>query len=62
MDLRAALQGVLDALDNTHAGVRQALFEADVALEYAQEGRPVDGAVPSASLRRVRRNLREAMG
>jgi hypothetical protein len=60
--LQTALQGVLGALDNTHAGVREALFEADVALEYAQYGRPLDGSTPNASLRRVRRNLREALG
>jgi hypothetical protein len=60
--LQAAIQGLLGALGNTHAEVRPALFEADVALEYAQYGRPVEGADPRVSLRRVRRNLREALG
>jgi hypothetical protein len=60
--LQAALQGVLGALDHAHAGMREALFEADVALEYHQYGRPLDGGAPNASLRRIRRNLREALG
>lgn len=60
--LQAAVQDVHAALDESHADVRQVLFEADVALEYAQYGRPVDGSDPSSSLRRVRRNVREAMG
>jgi hypothetical protein len=40
--------------------VQQALFEADVALEYAEDGRPGDDHRPS--LRRMRRNLREVLG
>lgn len=62
--LQAAVQDVLGALDHAHAESRQALFEADVALEYAQFGRPVDGSDPGdpGSLRRIRRNLREALG
>ena len=62
--LQAAVEGLSGALDHGHAEERQALFEADVALEYAQHGRPLDGTDPSASdsLRRIRRNLREALG
>lgn len=60
--LQAAVAGVRDALDNGHADVREALFEADVALEFAQHGRPDEGADPGAALKRVRRNLREALG
>jgi hemoglobin-like flavoprotein len=60
--LQTAIEGVRGALGNAHADVRQALFEADVALEYAQSGRPPDGSDPAASLKRVRRNLREALG
>ena len=62
--LQAAVQDVLGALDHAHAESRQTLFEADVALEYAQFGRPVDGSDPGdpESLKRIRRNLREALG
>ena len=60
--LQAAIQGLLGALGNTHAEVRPALFEADVALEYAQDGQPRGGIDRSASLKRMRRNLREALG
>jgi hypothetical protein len=62
--LQAAVQDVLGALDHAHAESRQPLFEADVALEYAQFGRPVDGSDPGdpESLKRIRRNLREALG
>jgi hypothetical protein len=60
--LQAAVTGVRDALDNARADVREALFEADVALEYAQHGRPTDGSDPGVALKRVRRNLREALG
>jgi hypothetical protein len=60
--LRAAVAGLRETLDNGHADVREALFEADVALEYAQHGRPADGPDPRAALKRVRRNLREALG
>ena len=60
--LQSAVTGVRDALDGAHAEVREALFEADVALEYAQHGRPGDGSDPGAGLKRVRRNLREALG
>ena len=47
---------------NAHADVRPALFEADVALELAQDGQPSDGSDPGASLKRMRRNLREVLG
>jgi hypothetical protein len=60
--LQAAVADVSRALDNSHPEARQALFEADVALEYAQHGRPLDGSDPSAPLKRIRRNLREALG
>ena len=62
--LQAAVQDLLGARDQGHADSRQALFEADVALEYVQFGRPVDGSDPGdpESLRRIRRNLREALG
>jgi hypothetical protein len=60
--LQASVEGVHAALDNAHAEQRAALFEADVALEYAQHGRPADGSDPASSLRRIRRNLREALG
>ena len=60
--LQAALEGLRLALDTTQADVRQALFEADVALEYAQSGRPLEGGDPAGSLKRMRRNLREALG
>ncbi|WP_151082568.1 hypothetical protein [Nocardioides cynanchi] len=60
--LQAAVAGLRDALDGSHPEMREALFEADVALEYAQHGRPGDGSDPSAGLKRVRRNLREALG
>jgi hypothetical protein len=60
--LQAAVEGLRGALGNAHAEVREALFEADVALEYAQDGSPADGSDPSASLKRVRRNLRDVLG
>jgi hypothetical protein len=60
--LQAAVADVERALDNARPHVREALFEADVALEYAQHGHPSDGSDPSASLKRVRRNLREVLG
>jgi hypothetical protein len=60
--LQAAVTGLRDALDAARPEVREALFEADVALEYAQHGRPGDGSDPGAALKRVRRNLREALG
>jgi len=59
--LQAAIGGVLGALDNARPELRQTLFEADVALEYAQYGQPLDGSDPRAPLRRIRRNLREAL-
>jgi hypothetical protein len=64
----AGLQSVLarlgGTLDNAHEDVRQALFEADVALEYAQHGHPVElgSDDPDAAMKRMRRNLREALG
>jgi len=60
--LQAAVEGVTGALDNGHSEVRQVLFEADVTLEYARYGQPLGDADRSATLKRMRRNLREAMG
>lgn len=60
--LQAALEDVRATLGNAHEDVRQALFEADVVLEYAQDGQPLEGTDPTASLRRARRNLREVLG
>jgi hypothetical protein len=62
--LQASVAGVYGALDESRAEERAALFEADVALEYAQFGRPLDGSDPGVpdSLKRIRRNLREALG
>jgi hypothetical protein len=60
--LQESVEGVYGALDNAHPEVRQALFEADIALEQAQYGRPVDGSDTAVPLRRARRNLREALG
>jgi hypothetical protein len=59
--LQAAVEAVRRALDNTQHDVRRALFEADIALEQAQFGRSVGGADPALPLRRMRRNLREAL-
>jgi hypothetical protein len=59
--LQASVQAALGALDHTHANVRRALFEADVALEYAIHGRPVIDGDQAAQLKRMRRNLREAL-
>jgi hypothetical protein len=58
--LKSTVEGVLGALDHAHASVRQALFEADIALEYALDGSP-SGGDPAALLKRMRRNLREAL-
>lgn len=60
--LQVAVAGAVSAADNAPDAVRQALFEADIALEYAQYGRPVDGSDAAAPLKRMRRNLREALG
>jgi hypothetical protein len=61
--LQVAMEDVRGVLgDREHAAVRHALFEADVALEYAQQGHPVDLTKKHAALRRMRRNLREALG
>lgn len=60
--LQAAIVDLNDALGNARAEVREALFEADVALEYARFGHPTDAAQPGAALKRIRRNLREALG
>jgi hypothetical protein len=61
--LLTAIQGLSDTLDASgHAEVRRALFEAEVALEYAQDGHPVEEREQTASLKRMRRNLREALG
>ena len=59
--LQAAVEDLRGTLDKGHGEVRQALFEADVALEYAQHGHPGDGSDPSAPLKRIRRNLREVL-
>jgi hypothetical protein len=58
--LQASIERLRGTLDSAHADVQQALFEADVALEYAEDGRPGDDHRPS--LRRMRRNLREVLG
>ena len=60
--LQGAVGDLSDAVDHAHADVRPALFEADVALELAQDGQPSDGSDPGASLKRMRRNLREVLG
>jgi hypothetical protein len=61
--LQAAVEDLSSTLDHGHAEEREALFEADVALEYAQHARPVEGQESSTdALRRVRRNLREVLG
>ena len=60
--LQAAVEAVQGTLDNTRPEVRRALFEADVALEYAQHGSPGEGSDTAAVLKRVRRNLREVLG
>jgi hypothetical protein len=59
--LKSTVESVLGALDHAHADVRQALFEADIALEYAMDGHPPDGGDLTAPLKRMRRNLREAL-
>ncbi len=60
--LHAAIVDLRNTLGSSHADVERALFEADVALEYAEYGRPGDGADRTASLRRMRRNVREVLG
>ena len=60
--LQSSVEAAHSALDNSHPEVRQVLFEADIALEYAIYGTPVDGSDPAAALKRMRRNLREALG
>lgn len=59
--LQAAIEGVRSTLDEGHPGVGEALFEADVALEQAQDGADPGGSGTAAQLRRARRNLREAL-
>jgi hypothetical protein len=59
--LQAAIADLNAALGSARALVREALFEADVALEYARYGHPTDGSDPGAALKRVRRNLREVL-
>lgn len=59
--LRSAIAGFRESLDNAHADLRPVLFEADIALEYAIDGHPPDGSDPAAALKRMRRNLREAL-
>jgi hypothetical protein len=58
--LKAMVERALRTLDHAHDSERQALFEADIALEYAMDGSPPDGD-PVAPLKRMRRNLREAL-
>jgi hypothetical protein len=60
--LQAAIVDLNDALGSAHAEVGGALFEADVALEYARFGHPTEASDPGAALKRVRRNLREVLG
>jgi hypothetical protein len=60
--LQAAIADLNDTLGSARTEVREALFEADVALEYARFGHPTDGAEPGAALKRIRRNLREVLG
>jgi hypothetical protein len=61
--LQSTIAGVNEALDHAHTRVRQALFEADVALEYVRFGHPaqLDADSPEQSMKRMRRNLREAL-
>ena len=61
--LRASLAGIHEALGDDQADVRESLFEADVALEYARHGQrlKLDAFHSGASLARMRRNLREAL-
>jgi hypothetical protein len=59
--LRATVVEFLGTLDGGPEHVRQALFEADIALEYAEDGHPPEDADPAAALKRMRRNLREVM-
>jgi hypothetical protein len=59
--LQNSISSLRDALDDGHPAVREALFEADVTLEYAQDGQPAEGSDPSDALKRMRRNLREAL-
>ena len=62
-ELQSTLAGLAGALDNAHPRVREALFEADVSLEYAQSGHPqeLDADNRDAAMKRMRRNLREAL-
>lgn len=59
--LQAAVEDLRGCLGSSHRAVRQALFEADVALEAGQHGRVIEGSDPDAPLRRMRRNLREVL-
>lgn len=59
--LKSTVERMLATLENGPAHVRRALFEADIALEYALYGHPPDGSDPAAPLKRMRRNLREAL-
>src|SRR5262249_23217412 len=58
--LRAAIEE-LRAAGDPPVQVEQVLFEADVTLEHALDGQSGDGSDLSAALRRMRRNLREAL-
>lgn len=58
--LKRTVEGVMRTLARVDDPVHEALFEADIALEYAMDGRPPEGD-RSANLKRMRRNLREAL-
>jgi hypothetical protein len=60
--LQATLSDAAAALDKAPAHVWRALFEADVVLEYVQDGHPLNSNDQVAPLKRLRRNLREALG
>ncbi|HET8662805.1 MAG TPA: hypothetical protein VFM08_00680 [Nocardioides sp.] len=57
--LKTTVEGVMRTRTRADDPVRQALFEADIALEYAMDGKPEGD--PAAHLKRMRRNLREAL-
>ena len=59
--LRSTVERVLATLDHGPEEVRRALFEADIALEYAMYGNPPDDSDSAVLLKRMRRNLREAL-
>jgi hypothetical protein len=59
--LRSAVEAFRKTLGDMHADVSHALFEADIALEYAMDGHPQQTSELAAALKRMRRNLREAL-